>query len=359
MRRYFFGYLFVRFAKIIAVLVLLGGAGGGALRYFQGSLEAASVRYEPGRLLAAKLFTLSQEWDRARFLVAEYTEQAPIETKPFQISKAPGAAADFDALDQQLAVVQTEREAMKNALVQQFENLVVNIEQKLRAHAASLKQKQQQPIKRPPGQQANSGEPDPVESASPKTLYAPLDRAEFALRRDALIQGKDFLSVLHSSAENPDNAKILAQATDELGRLESLLPASLESAKRQPAPAQNAENPAAAESKPNAELVADQLQQIRGSIRTALLTEWAVDHAFDATATEAEHEQKRCIDAERSLKRLWLNVDCSIALLVLGSVCAAFLILVLADLTQALLDSATNSALVASAYQNAGGVREK
>ena len=357
MRSYFFGYLFVRLAKIIAVLILVCGVGGAAMRYFQGSLEAASVRYEAGRLLGSKLFALSQEWDHTNKLVAEFMGRAPLKTTPLWISKVPDTVTEFETLARQLAVIQGERAAVKSALVLQFENLVIEIEKKLRAHASSLVE--QQP---PKPSQAAAEKPDAANSdepTTPKTLFAPLDRSELALRRDVFKESTDFLSVLRSSSENPDNEKILARAVNELENLERLLPATFEITPPRKTPKQENDSTPPPAPKVNAERVADKLQQARSLVRAALLTEWAVDHALDEATTEADREQRRCLEADRALKRLWLSVGYSIVLVLLASIVTAFFILVLADLTQALLDAATNSAAVASAYQNTGTVEEE
>ncbi len=70
--------------------------------------------------------------------------------------------------------------------------------------------------------------------------------------------------------------------------------------------------------------------------------------------TEVESERKKCIESGRALQRLWLNVAAVMALMLVVSVLMSFLILVFADLTQSFLDTATHTAVVASAYQNAG-----
>ena len=69
---------------------------------------------------------------------------------------------------------------------------------------------------------------------------------------------------------------------------------------------------------------------------------------------EVESERKHYIEAGRALQRLWLSVATVMTLTVLAGILMSFLILVLADLTQTFFDTATNTAVVASAYQNAG-----
>ena len=105
--------------------------------------------------------------------------------------------------------------------------------------------------------------------------------------------------------------------------------------------------------KVNAAKVADQLEQVRRSVRVAMLKDWSVDHALAQAITAVESENTRCIEASRSLQRLWLTVFTNIAIIIVCAAVTSFLILVLADLTQAFLDTALNTAVVALAYQNA------
>lgn len=356
MKRYFFGYLFVRLAKIIAVIVLIGGLAGAAVRCIQGSLEAASVRYEPSAFAGSKLFILSQEWDRMRKLIAGFMGQSAPEMTEIQFANAPATPTDFATVAKQLAKTQGEREAAKATVVQGFEAPVLEIEQKLRAHASRLAAPATST--QPPVSEGKPQTLDDVGPASPKTLFASLGRSEVSIRRDSLTQSQDFIAVLKSSAENPENADLLARALHELTNLERLLPVNLETAPRSP-PKNESANPPSPTPKLNAERVADQLQQARRLVRSAILTDWSVDHALAEAMTEVESERKQCIEAGRALKRLWLNVATVMTQTVLASVLMSFLILVLADLTQTFLDTATNTGVVASAYQNAGTAEQE
>ena len=351
MKRYFFGYLFVRLAKIIAVIVLIGGLTGAAVRCVQGSLEAASIRYEPSAFASSKLFILSQEWDRMRKLIASFMGQSAPTMTEIQFANAPATPADFATIAGQLANIQGDRENVKVAMVRGFEAPVLEIEQKLRAHASHMAAPATStPL---PASEEKSQALDDTGPASPKTLFASLGRSEVSIRRDSLAQSQDFISVLKSSAENPENADLLARALRELTNLERLLPVNLETAPRSPPKNESANSPSPVP-KLNAERVADQLQQARRLVRSALLTDWSVDHALAEAVTEVENERKKCIEAGRALQRLWLNVAVVMALTLVASALMSFLILVFADLTQSFLDTATHTAVVASAYQNVG-----
>ena len=355
MRRYFFGYLFVRFAKIIAVLVLVGGVGGAAVRYLQGSLEAASIRYEPSSATGLKLFTLAQEWNRMRQLIAVFKARSAPVMMELDFANTPTKAADFAALAKQFDKIQEQRYAVKDAVVQQFEIPIREIEEKLRAHASRLATPQ--PSTPPPSPKAEPQSQKDDEKAAPKTLFASLGRSEISTRRGLLAESQDFISVLKNSVENPENAEVLARALRELSDLERLLPMNLESTPRSPPKIESA-NPPPVAPKLNADRVADQLLQARSLVRAALLTNWSVDQALAQAMTEVESERKRCLEAGRTLQRLWLSVATMMALTIVGSLLISFLTLVLADLTQTFLDTAINTAVVASAYTNAGAAEE-
>jgi hypothetical protein len=253
--------------------------------------------------------------------------------------------------------LQGKREMLKNALVQRFESEVGKIEQKLRAHAATLT-----PRKPPSAGEKAEKPPTPASEQPPvaKTLFEPFDRMELSMRRDLFRESDEFLSVLRSSSENPENEKTLAQAVAELSRLGSLLPVTLEvSESRKPPERADAEDKQPPAPKVNAERVAEQLNEIRRLIRVATLTKWSVDRALDEARAANEGERKRCVEADRALKRLWLSVAYQCVVLLLASISVSFLSLVLADLTKALLDSANNSAVVASVYENASPVPEE
>jgi hypothetical protein len=356
MSRYFFGTLFVRFAKIIAALVLLGGLGGAALRYAQGAVVATGLRYEPSASTGARLFALGREWQRTRQLVRQFLGQSAPTMTEVSFSNAPSSPAEFARLTAQLAKMQSERDLAKEAIVRRFESQVMEIERKLRAHAAELAGTPAPESKTTP---EKSPEREPVNSAEPKTLFDSLKSAEVATRRNALAEGQEFISLLKNSAENPDNAATLAGALNELANLERFLPISLETAPKL-APRSEIPNVAAPPApKLTAEKVADQLQQLRSQIRSALLTDWAIDRALVQTAAEVENEQRRCLEASRPLKALWMNVGTFMAVVIVCAVLASFFILVLADVVRATLDAAQNSALVAAAIQNPPAVDEK
>jgi hypothetical protein len=189
-----------------------------------------------------------------------------------------------------------------------------------------------------------------------KTLFDSLPAAEITSRRDLLTEGYDFISLLKASAENPENAATLGGALDELANFERFLPPARslapKPAPQEQVPPEKARSSALARSRPNAERVADQLQQLRTMVRSALVSDWAIDRPLAQAMTDMEAEQKLCLESVHALRTLWLNAGLFMAVVVAGAALAAFFVLVLADLGRASLDAATRASRLTSVIQS-------
>jgi hypothetical protein len=357
MSRYFFGSFFVRFAKLIAALVFLAGIAGAAVRYAQTGLEAARIRYAPSASTGAKLFTLGHDWRRTKQLVTQFLGQSAPAMTDLSISNAPSTPAEFARVTAQLTAMQGERDAAKEVITRRFETLVAEIEGKLRVHASELAETPPEPAAETPKPRAKPpkvAEIPPPATHELKTLFDSLPAAEVASRRGLLTEGYDFISLLKASAENPENAATLGGALDELVNFERFLPPTLAITPKPP-PQEKVEKAAPAalvRSKPNAERVADQLLQLRTMVRSALMTDWAIDRPLAQVAADVEAEQKLCLESARALKALWLNAAVFMAVIVVGAALAAFFVLVLADLGRASLDAANRASRLTAAIHS-------
>ncbi len=355
MKNYVFGYLFVRIAKVFAIILLLCGMGVAVATYVQASLGARSLRYEPSNGLGRKILTLSREWTHTLNLVTGLLGGTPSSTISLEDLSRPSTSAQFEAVAKQFATIDAGRRDLKKALVSEFESAVLQIEEKLRAHAASLAG-EDAPAK--PRRAPSPAKAAPPETPAPPTVFSPLGRSQVAGRRHSITEARNFLWELKSKAENPENGQILAQAVSELAKLERLIPADLAASPNKTPEAAPTDSATPAREKLVAERVADQLAQVRALIQEALLTEWSIDDALAQANAELETERKKCMDAEWELKRMWLSAWVNIGLILAGSLAAAFLILVLSDVTRSFLDTATYSAIAASAYQQHQGTGE-
>jgi hypothetical protein len=200
--------------------------------------------------------------------------------------------------------------------------------------------------------------PGPTPSAQAETLYTgQITNYDIQQRTSVLDRGKDLLKVLESAAEDPKNRKTLIDAVSQLDALSGLLPEKIEApaASEQPVqPLQADRTFATPAPRPelNAEKVADQLARLRISVRQAVLTEWTLDAAYAQTTDLAASESARCRVATLTVKGIWLAAFGQLGMALLVAIFAAFLVLVLADFMQTLLDTATNTGLMASANRN-------
>jgi hypothetical protein len=340
MRRYLFGELFVRFAKPISAIVLLGGVAAAGVRYARATMETAEVRYAGSASLGAKLFALGREWHRSRQLIGDFLGQSAPAMTEVNFANTPMVPAEFARVSAQLALMQRERDAAKEAIMRRFESQVMQIEGKLRAHASRLADAENPAPKPVPAKPPPRAEP--AIAAESKTLFDSLSSQEVAGRRNVLSEGQDFIALLKSSAENPENAATLGGALDELTIFEKFFPPSLGVPRKPtPTPSEAPAPTAASRQKLNAERVADQLEQLRTQVRLALLKDWSIDDTLTQAITEVEAEQKLSLASSRALKTLWLNAGIFIALAVVCSMLAAFFTLVLADVARAAIDAAS------------------
>ena len=137
-RQYFYASLFVRVAKGLAVLTGLIGIGFCALRYYQASIAAGAVAYQPSADLQQVLNRLKDA-----FLTAEQTANSFNEGNQ---STAPNVDAphfplvinstdDFNRIAAELARVDQTRRQLKESIVSRFETPVKSIEDKLHAYS--------------------------------------------------------------------------------------------------------------------------------------------------------------------------------------------------------------------------------
>jgi hypothetical protein len=87
----------------------------------------------------------------------------------------------------------------------------------------------------------------------------------------------------------------------------------------------------------------------RRLVRESVLNSWAIDDAFDECSELVGSESNSCQAASLILNGIWLAAFAQMAVCLVASVFLAFLILVMADLTQTLLDTATNTGVMAGA----------
>ena len=325
----FIRHVLTRFAKTFGCLFFLAGFGFAAWLYELQTPIIDSVRYQQSDVLAQRLGTLQSTYGDAQRLVMNFkgattfpAEYAAATFAP-QFSPQYSSEKDFQDLRAQLGQVSSGKEAMKRFVTDHFESLLDAIQQKLIAHAASL---------------APSPTPVPQNSPPPQATLMPdyglydtrINASDIETRQSTLDDAKQFLGVLESAAENPDNKKALDDSMADIEAFAKLFP-SFSGEVSPPQPISFTTVPG----EPlNAEKVAARVAQIRAKVREAVLSSWALDEANDQALQATEEEQSKFLASEFKVKQLseQLRLDMAVAITA-GTVLGVFFLLI-GDWTQ-------------------------
>jgi len=355
-KQYFFARLFVRVAKGLALLVILIGVGFCVLRYYQASIAAGAVAYQPSSHLQQALDRLKAAFLATEQIIDSFNARNQSKTPNFQAPRFPlviDSDNDFARISAELSRVDHERQQLKESIVSRFENLVKSIEEKLHAYAAVL---QSSPSPTPATDQnlISNATPSPSPTSRQESLFLSQLGSSDANERSAnLKERKEFLKVLAMRAENADNRVTLGEAADQLERLAKLLPERFNaSTAAQPDTATASSKDPQAEQHGKvlpSERVARQLEQLRGGVRQMLLTSWTLDDRFEQVANLGSAERDKYRAAILAQKSVWLSAASRIVIGLLATGLVSLLIVVFADLVQTQLDTATSSGTVADA----------
>ncbi len=351
-KQYFFAYLFVRAAKGLALFVILIGVGFCVLRYYQASIAAGAVAYQPSSHLQQALDRLKAAFLATEQIIDSFNAGNQSKTSNFQAPRFPlpiDSDDDFSRISAELSRIDHERQQLKESIVSRFENLVKSIEEKLHAYSAVL---QSSPSPTPATTQNLISKATPT-SREESLFSSQLGSSDANERSANLKERKEFLKVLAIRAENADNRVILGEAADQLERLAKLLPEKFDlstAAKPDTATASSKDPRAEQHGKVLlSERVARQLEQLRGGVRQMLLTSWTLDDTFEQVANLDSAERDKYRAAILAQKSVWLSAASRIVIGLLATGLVSLLIVVFADLVRTQLDTATSTGTVADA----------
>jgi hypothetical protein len=358
-RPYLFGYLFARAAKGLALFVTLIGIGYCFLQYSEANAAASAVAYQPSASLQRALGNLRNAFVASERIVSAFNVNNRVTTPKVQEPHFPvtiSINADFVAVAHTLARADQDRRLLKQSVVSRFDALVRSIETKLRAYAAGLGSLPS-PSPSPSPAASSSAGATPVSVSLPtqeeESLFSSrLNAAEVDKRNANLGLRKEFLKVLETKAENPENRSSLNEAVDQLKILQRLLPEELESSAAAPSEPPSAEVNLGTEKSSKilpSERIASQLAQLRGEVRQTFLSPWTLDDAFEQASDLAAVEREKCRVADLAQKGIWLSSVSRILIGLLAAALASLVILVCADLVKTFLDTASHTGVVADA----------
>ena len=353
-QQYFFACLFVRAAKGLALLVMWIGIGFCGLRYYQASIAAGAVAYQPSPHLRHALDRLRDAFLATEQIIESFNAGNQSTTPNVQAPRFPpviNSDDDFARIRAELSRVDHERQQLKESIVSRFETFVKSIEEKLHAYAAVL---QSSPSPTPATTQNLISNATPSPTSPEQSLFSSQLGTSNANERNAnLKERKEFLKVLAARAENADNRVILGEAADQLEHLAKLLPERFDAST-----AAQPDTTTAASKNPRleqdrkvlpSERVARQLEQLRGGVRQMLLTSWTLDDTFEQVADLDSAERDKYRAAILAQKSIWLSATSRIIIGLFATGFVSLLIVVFADLVQTQLDTATSSGTVADA----------
>jgi len=206
--QYFFGYLFVRSAKGLALLVTLIGIGFCVLQYSQANTAVSAVAYQPSTSLQRALGNLKDTFSATEQIVGAFDADNQIATpkiRPPHFPKIIESNADFAHVNDTLSRIDQDRQRLKQSVVSRFEAPARSIEAKLRAYAANREAKPS-PTPVALANPAPTAKSFPSATQPERSLFSSkLGAGEVEKRRADIALRKEFLKVLGTKAENPEN----------------------------------------------------------------------------------------------------------------------------------------------------------
>lgn len=342
MKQYVFGYLFVRFARLLAILVVGLAVLFTASRLWQARTQADAYQYAANDALRQRLLQLNESYRSTVELLSNLMAKGAISapTVP-QFPKAVQSVHDFDEVKKGLAALTAGRMQMKQSVIERFETSIRQIESILRAHAASIHG--EDGSTKPSGSPIPSNSPPaPLESLFSKEVDASEARSRIAELDDA----KEFLRVVGRSAENPKNQQVLSASVKELDALQTLLLSV-----PQPISKHSVAPSVTGVTQPveiDAEKIASRLSQLVTTVRVAVLSAWSLDDALEAATDLAATEAAKSRAASLAVRSAWVSASQQLMLVVFGLLFFAFMVCVIADVIQALMDTANNTRATAT-----------
>src|SRR5439155_13826226 len=177
-----------------ATIVFITGVGFAVLKYSQASVASASRAYQSSDLLRRQVANLKNVFSATQQLVSSFNQSNKSSTPRVNRSHFPAvlnSTRDFDRLDRVLPTVDQERQQLKQSIVNRFEMLTNEIEQKLRSHAAAL-QPTPSPVRVASSRPTATLAPPPAVVPQQNSLFSlSISSEELAARNSQLVDTRE------------------------------------------------------------------------------------------------------------------------------------------------------------------------
>lgn len=358
--RYFFGYLFVRFSKLLAILTALATTVCVIYLWIDYGLKADSLAYHKTSALDLQCSQLEDELEFAKSEVSRIGSVGDLPAIKFP--NGSDDSGEFDALLGALQSAGQRQSVLKGRLTDGFATRTELLRSKIRSVVESIEASRAATHQEP--QSPNNASPPPVARVAPrpsavgqqKTVFDSLNSGQLDSMLGSLRQVGDFLDQLASKAEKEENKKLIQDAKAALNDLTAWLPrkqaeTSVGSSVGTSSPGTStAEQPRDNAPPPDPLTTARNNYQNLGNaiemVKAAICRDWRIDRILLETTQMAESEAQKCRYAEASLKMLRLSYLGKVGSFLLAGLVVAFLILVFADFLQSFFDTASNSASI-------------
>ena len=325
---YFFGYLYIKSSKVLAVLSIVVGAAVCGSLLFDWKKTVDDARYESNPALATSLAKLQDTYTNTKKSTFELHSQLGHDNADVKLMPDPSfydtyvIADHFAELQQQVDNIQKNSDILKDMAYKSFAESADYLLKKMRDYAIMKKWMEA------PEQGAAEADAD----KKPFRLLAVENIADLKDKRDGLNEGLSFVNELMVSAENPDSKVKLTSLSNHMNAYLSILNAAginLMSATEEDDPE--------VEQKKRIFQVMEKLNFIKESVRAVVYNNWALDFQYEKTSALIQQELKNCLDAKEKVRKTISSYSFQLAWTLLAAIITTISILISADLLKAVL----------------------
>ena len=326
---YFFGYLYIKSSKVLAVLSIVVGAAVCGSLLFDWKKTVDGAKYESNPALATSLKKLQQTYNDTKKSTFELHTQLGHENSDVKLQPDPSfydiyvVAEHFTELKEQVDNIQKNSNMLKDLAYKSFAESADFLLDKMKKYAIMKKWMS------PSAEEEVSGD---NESVKPFRLLAVDNVADLKDKRDGLNEGLQFVNDLMISAENADSKVKLTSLSNHINAYLSILNAAginLMSV--------TDENDPEEQQKQRIFQVMEKLNFIKESVRAVVYNNWALDFQYEKTSTLIQDELKKCLDAKETVRKTVSSYSFQLAWTLLASIITTISILISADLLKAVL----------------------
>jgi hypothetical protein len=357
---YFFGYLFVRFSKLLALLSLILMIALVIYLWVDYGLQANKLSYHTNHTLDLQCRQLEENLTFAKVEVSRvgFVDDLP----ELKLPKSPRNSIGFVELLASLQAAQTRQAALKDRLTASFSDRAELLQKKIEetVEAIEASRASTRKSKSPKNSLTTStptGDVTNLATKSKKTVFRDLDDRRIERMHESLIQARDFLEKLAADAEKKENKELIKNANSALAELINWLPRkenyrTLNQADQSRNQLQSDVTIPPADPLTTALENYSNLGLVIADINSEFHRDWQLDSILFETSKLVDEEAEKCRNAESGLKILRLScVRDSFRMLIVGMI-SAFLVLVFADFMQSFFDTASNSSIIRQLLEN-------